>query len=127
MSYTQLQAHFLRQVPGGVSVSNLTATVKLADGNTVVFPIPFMPINDELGVSPVIEHTTADGSTLRVDFSQWQPICLRDGEAGCLPIAARDQAEAVKLTRAFDADPATSWNDSPSAVQAWRQTYTAAQ
>lgn len=127
MSYTQLQAHYVRQEHGGLNVGSVSVTVQLADGDTVVLPIPFLPINDQIGVAPVMEHGVNDGSTVRVDFSRWQPICLRDGDAGCVPLVAGDQGEAVRLARAFDADPATSWKDSPSGVEAWRQSYDAAQ
>lgn len=123
MSYTKLQAHHTRHTATGVQVSTFSVTVQLAD-ETVDIPIPFLPISDNLGVAPVMEHGANDGNTIRVDLSRWQPICLRDGEARCLPLEL-GQADAVTITRAFDADPTTTWNDSRTAVETWTETYEA--
>jgi hypothetical protein len=117
MPYIHLHAHYVHHVPGGVSVGAVGLDLQLADGTAVALPVPFVPLDDTLAVTPLIALDGAAG--IRIDFTQWAP--LRYGAAGnaAFPFYLPSQGLAVRVTRAFAADPATGWDDTPEAKKAW--------
>ncbi|MEV6644553.1 hypothetical protein [Amycolatopsis sp. NPDC051371] len=124
MSYIKLEAHYTIHISGGVHIGAVNLTTVLAGDLTVDMPIPFLALTDTLAVFPSIE---ADGDTaMRIDFTHWSP--LRYGAAGAarFPFALTSQELAVRVARAFDADPAVDWSDTRERIEAWLNAWLAA-
>jgi hypothetical protein len=124
VSYIKLEAHYTIHHSRGVQVGAVRLTTVLAGDLTVDMPIPFLALNDTLGVCPSIEP---DGDTaMRVDFTNWSP--LRYGAAGAarFPFTLNSQAVAVQVARAFDGDPGVDWSDAPERIEAWLHAWLAA-
>ncbi|MGW4826666.1 hypothetical protein ACWEOG_03720 [Amycolatopsis japonica] len=119
MSLIKLDAHYLNET--GVGAVGLTIT--LANGTTVIFPAPFVPLTASLAVMPWIRPDDATG--LRIDFAFWAPMTYGDAGAARFPLSLPTQELAVRVTRAFDADPATAWSDSPDQMVAWLRSWAA--
>lgn len=124
MSYIKPEAHYTIHHGRGVHIGAVSLTTVLAGDLTVDMPIPFVALTDTLAVCPSIE---ADGDTaMRIDFTNWAP--LRYGAAGAarFPFRLNSQALAVRVARAFDADPAIDWSDTPERIEAWLTSWLAA-
>ncbi|MEU0885545.1 hypothetical protein ABZ345_43770 [Lentzea sp. NPDC005914] len=116
-NFLQLHSHFVQRHPGGIGVNTLRSTLALGDGTTVSWELPSLPIDSGLVLVPAV-YTEGDTS-LRVDFSRWTPGFCGNGFGALLPFTTTDQAQAVRLARAFHAAPDTSWRDSAEKVAAW--------
>jgi hypothetical protein len=121
MSYLKVVGHYVRQSPNRVSVGNIGLTITLGNQTTVEFPVPFVPIDNRLGIAPVI---APNGETkLEIDFSRWSPVRTGPDVVAVFPMNFTDQSLAVKVGRAFDADPATSWTDPVPSISNWLRTW----
>ncbi|KFU82928.1 hypothetical protein SAMN04489729_4240 [Amycolatopsis lurida] len=119
MSLIKLDAHYVeRSCVGAVHLS-----IALNDGTTVVFPAPFLPLTASLAITP---HFAPEGdSGLRIDFTHWSPMRYGLTDTARFPVALPSQELAMRVARAFDADPATTWTDPPEQMQAWLRSWTA--
>jgi hypothetical protein len=116
-TFLKLNAYVTEQNRQGVAVAAPTVTVALGNGTTVEIPVPFVRIDVYLAVVP---HMSIDGETgVRTDLSRWSPAYISAQQMVIFPVNFDGQAVAVRAARAFDADPATSWNDSPDQMAAW--------
>ncbi|OKJ93838.1 hypothetical protein [Amycolatopsis sp. CB00013] len=124
MAYIKLTAHYAEQSGGRVAVGAWHLYITLKNGTKVDFPAPFVPLNETLAVTPVIEPDGDAG--VRIDFTRWSP--MRYGVAGStgFPMWMSSQEMAVRVARAFDADPATRWSDSPDDIRTWLRSWLAA-
>ncbi|GAB3380781.1 hypothetical protein [Amycolatopsis echigonensis] len=117
MSYIKLQGHYTEQTPGGLDLGTINQTVQLGNGTAVELPAPFLPINQHLAIAPVI---TADGdSAARIDFGRWSPLRYGGDGLAFFPCNFHRQDVAVRVARAFDADPAADWDDTYDQKIAW--------
>jgi hypothetical protein len=115
--FMKLEGHYIEQTPKGFGVGSISTTITLGNGTTVEMPIPLIPIGNNLAVTPAL---TADGDTgVRVDFSRWTPTRYGRAGAALFPRWYADQSIAVKVCRAFDADPTVSWDSPLDAIHAW--------
>lgn len=115
--YTKLDGFYTEQLPDGVGVGGVSMTQQLGNGTTVEFLSPFLPIGNGLAILPAM---APDGKTeLRIDFALWSPARVGAGKATALLMITADQDTAVRIARAFDADPTTSWDDPPPVVADW--------
>jgi hypothetical protein len=125
MSYIKLEAHYIDQTPSAFVSGAVQLSIALNDGTAVDFPAPFVPLTNTLAVMPMI---LPDGDAgLRIDFTLWAP--LRYGPSGPsvrFPLSLSSQDLAVRVTRAFDADPSTAWSDSPDQMITWLRSWVAA-
>ncbi|RSM58959.1 hypothetical protein DMH03_23970 [Amycolatopsis sp. WAC 01376] len=121
MSYIKLAAHYVDQSGGRIAVGAWQLYITLNNGTTVDFPAPFVALDATLAVTPVIEPDGDAG--VRVDFTRWSP--LRYGVSGStgFPVWLSSQELAVRVARAFDADPATRWSDSPDDIRTWLRSW----
>lgn len=120
MSYIKLTGHYNEQVPGGVYTGFINLTLPLGNSATVELPLPFMPLGNNLGIAPM---SMPDGaSSVRFDFSRWSPVSYGRVTAR-FPFSFDGQEMAVKVARAFHADQATSWRDTPDQITAWLRTW----
>lgn len=115
-SYIRLEAHYVESVPGGgIRVGAFNMPLEVGTDMKVDFPAPFVAIGGGLAVAPAVE---ADGVALRIDLTLWAP--MRTGPAGAMfPFSFAPQDLAIRITRAFDADRGTTWQDSSDAIAAW--------
>lgn len=120
MSLIKLDAHYVeRSYVGAVHL-----TIALNNGTTVIFPAPFLPLTSSLAITPVV---VPDGDAgLRIDFTRWSPLRYGVTNAARFPVSLPSQELAARVARAFDADPATTWADTPDQVMAWLRSWTAA-
>ncbi|MBP2322408.1 hypothetical protein JOF56_002793 [Kibdelosporangium banguiense] len=121
MSYIKLVGHYVHQLPDHISVGNVGFQITLGNGTVVEFPAPFVPINPRLGIAPLVVPNGETG--VAIDFSRWSPIRTGPDVIAKFPLNFSDQSMAVKVGRAFDADPATSWTDPVSSVTTWLRTW----
>lgn len=120
-SYIRLEAHYLENVPGGVRVGAFSMPIEVGTDMKVDFPAPFVAIGGGLAVAPQVE---VDGVALRIDLTRWAP--MRTGPAGGMwPFNIAPQDLAIRITRAFDADRSTTWQDSSDAIAAWLRRHAA--
>lgn len=117
MSFVNLKSFYVSHGAGGASVANLALTIRLGDGTTVDFPVPFIPVDDTLAITPLIQM--AGESAVRVDLAGWAPARYGADQSHGFPCAFYSQELAVTVGRAFDADPTTSWRDSFETKLAW--------
>ncbi|MBB5852512.1 hypothetical protein ACFQ05_04425 [Amycolatopsis umgeniensis] len=120
MPYIKLTGHYSEQTPGGVYIGHINMTVRLGNGVTVELPLPFVPLGSHLGVAPVVEP--GEAGSVRLDFTRWTPVSYGDVTAR-FPFNFDRQDMAVKVTRAFDNDPATNWNDDQGQIMTWLRTW----
>lgn len=124
-AYIKLEGYFTEHIPDGVSVASPTAIARLGNDTTVEVPRPFIAIGNNLGITPAIE---ADGETsLRIDFARWSPLRYGCDFTAGFPFNFADQGLAVRVARAFDADPNTSWRDPVGAIESWLRAWLADQ
>jgi hypothetical protein len=124
-AYIKFEGHYVEHVPGGMSVGSVTGIGKLGNGTTVEVPRPFISIGNNLGVTPVVEP---DGQTsLRIDFARWSPLRYGQPITAGFPFNFASQDLAVRVARAFDADPQTSWRDPIDAIASWLRAWLADQ
>lgn len=124
-NYLQLHSHFVNQTPGAISVDVLRSTITLTDGTTVSWQLPCLPIGGGLVLVPAVFSDGAAG--VRVDFSQWTPGHCYNGVGALLPYTTRDQAQAVRVARAFHNAPDATWKDPQGKKQAWIESWNTAQ
>ena len=123
MSYTKLTNIITKQFREGVALSGISRTVTFEDGTAFEVPLPFLPIGDDLVLTPKV---IVDGDkALRIDLTRWCPSIVSQWVTATLPVDC-DQALAVRMARAYHADPATSWTDPVANVSAWVGTWAAA-
>lgn len=115
--FVKLAGHYVEHVPGGVSIGSLSSTIALGNGTTVEMPLPFVPIGPSLAVVPTLMR--AGDASVQVDFSRWSPARYGDRGLATFPRWYADQAVAVRICRAFDADPALSWTSPAEEITAW--------
>lgn len=115
-THVKLDGHYIDQTRDRIGVGAIPVTVTLG-GGTVEFPAPFLPIGGGLAVMPAI---APDGDTaVRIDFTRWIPLRYGQGSSDSLPLYLNGQSLAVRICRAFDADPRTHWRQSADEVRAW--------
>jgi hypothetical protein len=120
----QLTAHYQEHVPGGISIGAPKMTIRLGNGTTVETSVLFLPIGNNLAITPVV---TLDGDTaLRIDLSRWCPMRYGTDCSRSMPFGFTSQQLAIRIARAFDADPATRWSDDTPAMTAWLKQWSAA-
>jgi hypothetical protein len=124
MSYIKLHGYFTKSIPDGIATGTVSSTVVLKNGDTVEIPLPFVPTSDTVGVAPNFELSGDAG--IRLDFTRWIPVRTGTDLTAGFPMYFTDQALAVKIGRAFEDDPTTSWRDPAEVIQAWVQTWLAA-
>jgi hypothetical protein len=116
-TFLKLNAYVTEQNRNGVAVAAPLITVELGNGTTVEFPVPFVPISGFLALVPRI---STEGETgVRTDLSQWSPAFVSTQLMTIFPATFGDQATAVQVARAFDADPSTAWSDPYDQKIAW--------
>ncbi|GAB3462514.1 hypothetical protein [Actinophytocola sediminis] len=116
-TYIKMDGYVAVARPGGVLVTTLTLIIALPNGSTVEFPALLLPIGAGLAITPAI-RTGVDGEVC-LDFTRWSPARV-DGDLSVrFPVVCADQATAVAVARAFDADPATSWRDPVTVMVEW--------
>jgi hypothetical protein len=119
--YVQFDGYYTEHVRGGVSVGTVGMVSTLGNGTTVSIPTPFIRIGGNLGIIPAIDP---DGdASLRIDFTRWSPVRYGQDLTAGFPFNFPSQDLAVKVARAFDADPRTTWRDAPDAIGAWLRTW----
>ena len=116
-TFLKLNAYVTEQNRQGMAVAAPSITIGLGNGTTVDFPVPFLQISGHLALVPRISVVGEAG--VRIDLSRWSPACVSAAQMVIFPARFDTQVAAVKAARAFDADPATSWNDSPDQMAAW--------
>ncbi|WP_219414154.1 hypothetical protein [Pseudonocardia nigra] len=120
-AYIKFEGYFTEHIRNGVSVGCPTAMVRLGNDTTVEIPRPFIAIGNNLGITPAIEP---DGETsLRIDVTRWSPLRYGHPITAGFPFNFAGQELAVRVTRAFDADPNTSWRDPATAIRLWLRTW----
>lgn len=120
-SYIKMDGHYTEPVAGGVSVGYIRRTLILGNGGTVEFPLPFIPIGNDVGIAPLV---MPDGANeLRINLAYWSPVHYGRDVVALFPFNFSDQTTAVKVARAFDADPTTSWRASNEAITAWLRSW----
>jgi hypothetical protein len=117
MSYLKLHGYFTKSIPGGIATGTVSMTITLKNGDTIEFPLPFVPADSTIGVAPAVELSGDAG--IRLDFTRWAAVRTDTNLTAGFPFYFADQAVAVKVGRAFEADPTTSWTDSAADVRAW--------
>jgi hypothetical protein len=120
-TFLKLHGHTVEQFPGGLSVIAIARTFTFADGTAVEFPLPFLPIGNDLVITPAVKVN--GDKTLTVDLSRWAPGLAAQRGVAVFPLNFGTQADAVKVARAYHADPATSWTDPLPTVLAWLRTW----
>lgn len=120
--FIKFEGHYVEHGPGGgVSVGTAGSGITLSNGTTVEIPTPFIRIDRNLGIVPAI---VPDGdAALRIDFTRWSPLRFGIDLTAGFPFNFPSQDLAVKVARAFDADPRTTWRDTPDAIGAWLRTW----
>jgi hypothetical protein len=122
-AFLKLHAYTTEQSDGGVCITGISRTFMFNDGIAMDVPIPFLPIGNDLVLTPQVD---VDGDqTLRVNLTLWCPGTASPRLVASLPVHC-DQATAVRVARAYDADPATSWTDPASTVATWLSAWAAA-
>jgi hypothetical protein len=120
--YIKLDGHWVNHIRGGVQVATAALTMQQPGGLTVEMPTLFVPLGGDLAITPVIEP---DGEhALRICLDRWSPMHLNPGHR--FPLNVPGLELAVRITRAFDADPDTRWDCTPEEAMAWCQTWYAA-
>jgi hypothetical protein len=119
MSYTKLLGCINKDFDGGVATIGMhrTFTFTFTDGTVFEVAVPFLPIGGNLVITPKFA-VNDDDKTLTVDLTRWCPGIVSEQLVTALPVDC-GQATAVRVTRAYDADPTTSWTDPVSKVSAW--------
>jgi hypothetical protein len=116
-TFLKLTAYVTEQNRNGVAVAAPSATVELGNGTTVEIPLPFVPIG---GVLALVPRISTDGETgVRTDLSRWSPAIVSTQLMNIFPANFENQATAVRVARAFDTDPNTSWSDPRDQMVAW--------
>jgi hypothetical protein len=119
--FMKLEGHYLESTRAGLSVGAVAMQIRLSDGTDVNLPVPFVSIGGNLAVCPQI---AVDGdSGLRIDFTRWSPLRYGTDATVRFPVDIRPQSLAIRVARAFDADPSTSWHDQPADMLAWLRTW----
>jgi hypothetical protein len=115
--HIKLVAHYATRTREGFGFGTAESTFIFDGGLTVQVPTPFVPISDELAVTPAIAKDGADA--LRIDLTSWSP--LRYGPRGThgFPFTFQGQEGAAKVCRAFDADPRMSWQHTTGEIETW--------
>jgi hypothetical protein len=124
MSYIKLEANYTEHVPGGMSIGNVGLTTTLNNGTRVEFPMPFVSIGNGLAITPAVNPNGDAG--LRMDFTRWTPLRYGANRTAGFPLEFRSQDLAVRVARAFDADPSTRWGCTADEARAWLNTWAAA-
>lgn len=115
--FLKLNSYITERNSRGMVVAAPSVTIGFPDGTTVDFPVPFTHISGSLAVVP---RMTIDGDIgVRVDLAHWSPAHVTVAQTALFPADFDDQATAVRVGRAFDVDPATSWNDTFNQKVAW--------
>jgi hypothetical protein len=120
--FIKFECHYMEYAPGGgVSVGTAGTAITLGNGTTVEIPTPFIRLDSNLGIIPAI---APDGdAALRIDFTRWSPLRFGQDLTAGFPFNFATQDLAVKVARAFDVDPRTTWRDTPAAIEAWLRTW----
>lgn len=120
--HIQLTAHVVEPNPVGIRITAPTADYVLGDGTTINLPVPFMPAAGPLVITPEI---ALDGEAgLRLDFTRWSPMRL-GADGGRFPFTFTGQALAIRIGRAYDADPTTTWRYDVPAAARWLRRHAA--
>jgi hypothetical protein len=115
MSYIKLDGHWINHIPGCVQVATASVTMPLPGGLTVEMAGPFVPLGNDLAITPVFE---ADGEhAVRMRLDLWHPMHLNPVIR--FPLSLKGQEIAVRIARDFDADPATRWDCTADEAMAW--------
>ncbi|OLS99358.1 hypothetical protein BJF90_39295 [Pseudonocardia sp. CNS-004] len=122
--FIKFEGYYVEYGPGGgVNVGTPSTHITLGNGTTVEIPTPFMRIDRNLAITPAI---VPDGeSALRIDFTRWSPLRFGTDLTAGFPFNFPTQDLAVRVARAFDADPRTSWRDTPDAIGTWLRAWVA--
>lgn len=117
MSYTKLHSHKAVPAPEGLAVVNMTARFTLGSGHIVEVPIPYLPIGGDLVLTPFM---AAEGeSNIRIDTTRWSPGYIGAKASVRFPLNFGSEEVAIRVGRAFDADPTTSWDDKMAEMIEW--------
>ena len=115
MSFIKLDGHWVNHIRGGAQVATAALTMQRPGGLTVEMDTPFVPLGNDLAISPVI---TFDGEhTVQICLDRWSPMHLNPVRV--FPLSFAGQEHAALAARAFDADPATRWDCTPEEAMAW--------
>jgi hypothetical protein len=104
-----------RSIPGGSQVFSITVTMPLPGGLTLTFAAPFMPLGNDLAISPVFEPDGEHAVRMRLD--RWIPMHLNPVHR--FPLSFDSQELAVRIARAVETDPATRWDCTEDAAMTW--------
>ncbi len=116
-THLKLDGHYTGHVRGGISVGAVAITLDLSNDLVVELPAPFLPIGDGLAVTPAV---VPDGdSAVRIDFTRWSPLRYGTRGAARFPVNFVGQDVAVRVARAFDADPRASWHCTADEAMEW--------
>jgi hypothetical protein len=112
-----LESHYTERTANGFACGTTATTLTLTNGLTVQMPHPFLPIGNELGISPTI---TPDGeNAVGINLARWSPIRFSPRGVYGFPFDFGTQAVAVQVCRAFDADPRMTWQHTPDEIGQW--------
>jgi hypothetical protein len=92
----------------GARLMAVTYQLPTADGGTVSFHRPFVPIGPELAVTPVV---AIDGQNLTFRLDKWVPMFHgMDNSVVILPLECPTQDLAAQVCRDLNRDPGTLWS-----------------
>jgi hypothetical protein len=96
----------------------------LGDGTSVDIAVPYVALDGGNGAGLAIAPLLTAGVTgLSIDLQQWMAMYISPETTQFFTAASFDQPTAIRVARAWHADPATNWSDPHTEQVRWLQTW----